>query len=249
MYFDHEETIRWAHAVRQLALDSEAVTGGQVELLIFPSFVSIPALVDIFSDVPVMVGGQNMASHPRGAFTGEVGPLALKQVGATHVEIGHAERRRLFGESITDIQNKISLALDVELVPLLCLGEKEETSPREAADICIQFITQATAEVAHHSLPMVFAYEPEWAIGAERPADSEYVRETILHLRRWVDDQPRFTGSAIIYGGSAGPGLFTELRGAVDGLFLGRFAHDPAALDEVLTEAARTVPSPNPQKH
>ncbi|WP_371871314.1 triose-phosphate isomerase [Phytohabitans rumicis] len=82
------------------------------------------------------------------------------------------------------------------------------------------------------SRPVVVAYEPVWAIGAAEPAGVDHIAAVCDALRARVPDSP------VVYGGSAGPGLLTRLRGAVDGLFLGRFAHDPAALADVLDEAA-----------
>jgi triosephosphate isomerase len=82
---------------------------------------------------------------------------------------------------------------------------------------------------------VVVAYEPHWAIGAAEPAPDEHIIAVVAGLRRAASQLA--PGSSVIYGGSAGPGLLTRLAGGVDGLFLGRFAHDPKAFATVLDEA------------
>jgi triosephosphate isomerase len=83
--------------------------------------------------------------------------------------------------------------------------------------------------------PLIVAYEPVWAIGAPEPAPVEHIRTVTRALRGAVADRP---GTFVIYGGSAGPRLLTQIGDAADGLFLGRFAHDPLSLETVLDEAA-----------
>ena len=84
---------------------------------------------------------------------------------------------------------------------------------------------------------VIVAYEPVWAIGAPEPAGHDHIRVVAAALRAALDADPARAGSTVIYGGAAGPGLLTALGDAVDGVFLGRFAHDPDALMSVLDEA------------
>lgn len=85
------------------------------------------------------------------------------------------------------------------------------------------------------------AYEPHWAIGATDPADPEHIGAVCAALRERVRDDTTLAGSPVIYGGSAGPGLLTRIGSHVDGVFLGRFAHDTERLADVLDEAERLV--------
>lgn len=235
MYFDHEETIAWAREVGRIAASSPIVRNGEVELTLFPAFPSLAEVKEIFADSPVTIGAQNMAAQARGAFTGEVGAPSLVQLGCTYVELAHAERRRLFHESLTDIQNKVRTAYDNGLVPLICTGEQTRTTSQEAAAECISFLADALdATPVDARGDVVVAYEPVWAIGTAQPAASSHVREVTTLLRVWVAHN--FRSGRIIYGGSAGPGLYSSLHGAVDGLFLGRFAHDPGAIASLLDE-------------
>lgn len=247
MYFDHEETVRWASEVRDIARRSQQVQAGNVNLLVFPSFPSISTLVDLFSDTQVSVGAQDVAACDRGAYTGEVNVHTLKQVGCTHIEIGHAERRKYFGETMETMQNKVSLTLENNLVPLICVGENEKVEPAQAAAICIDFIKEVTQRVpSNNQIAPIFAYEPEWAIGADQPAATEYVRSVTSTIRAWLRDRPGLANSKVIYGGGAGPGLLDALGETVNGLFLGRFAHDPAALEQILSELDLHVETSTP---
>ena len=120
------------------------------------------------------------------------------------------------------------------------IGEKSRTSPADAAAECIRQLRSAIEGSAEGRL--IVAYEPVWAIGAAQPADAAHIRDVCAIIRGAVTGLPNHKNSVVIYGGSAGPGLLSELGVQVDGLFLGRFAHDPAALRSVIDEAAeRTV--------
>lgn len=239
MYFDHDETVSWAEEIRSIADLHPAVRSGEVEVIIFPSFTSIPRLVELYDESFVAVGAQNMAALPYGALTGEVNAPSLRQVGCDFVELGHVERRRYFHETRDDVAQKISTAVAHNLIPLVCIGEPNPVTEQEAAQWCISDIEKITSSIDAASLErIIFAYEPEWAIGAEKPADASYIRAVTLSIGDWLSAQPHLNNADVIYGGSAGPGLLTELDGAVSGLFLGRFAHDPAAFAQILDEAA-----------
>jgi len=239
MYFDHDETVSWAEEIRLIAENHPAVRSGEIEVIIFPNFTSIPKLVELYEKSPVAVGAQNMAALPYGALTGEVNAPSLRQVGCDFVELGHVERHRYFHETRDDVAQKVSTAVVHNLIPLVCIGEPNPVTEHEAAQWCISDIGKITRSVEAASPErMIFAYEPEWAIGAEKPADASYIRAVTTQIGDWLSTQPSLRNADVIYGGSAGPGLLTELNGAVSGLFLGRFAHDPAAFAQILDEAA-----------
>ncbi|TPX04588.1 triosephosphate isomerase, partial [Schumannella luteola] len=122
------------------------------------------------------------------------------------------------------------------LTPVLCVGETERMPVGDALAVAAAQVSSAVAGAPAGRI--VVAYEPVWAIGAPEPAPADHIRALTSGLRSAVAELPGRDGSAVIYGGSAGPGLLTELGDDVDGLFLGRFAHDPAALREVLAEAS-----------
>jgi triosephosphate isomerase len=248
MYFSHTRTVEWCRAIATLARDHPLVAGGRVQLFVIPTYPSIPAVLDIFRDTRVLVGAQDLATEDSGAFTGEVSGAELAELGCRVVEVGHAERRRLFGETSEVVREKTAAALRNGLAPVLCIGEQERSDPSDAAADCVQQLDDALAfaSEAGHTGRVIVAYEPHWAIGAAEPASSTHIRTVCNALRERITTLANHEGSAVIYGGSAGPGLFTDIAGHVDGLFLGRFAHNPAAVGSILDEIGRVVPDPVP---
>jgi triosephosphate isomerase len=236
MYFGHARATDWFRQVATRVAESPAVMNGAVEVFVTPTFLQVPAAVAAFADTPVRVGGQDVAAEPEGAYTGEVSASELAEVGAGLAEIGHAERRRLYGETDETAARKAAVSLRAGLEPLLCIGETEEQSPEEAAKVAVAQLTASLAGAPDGSV--IVAYEPVWAIGAPEPAGEQHVRVVAGALRAALAGRP---GSAVIYGGAAKPGLLTRLGDSVDGVFLGRFAHDPAALMDVIDEAGATA--------
>jgi len=236
MYFAHSRTREWLDEVASLAGSHPAIQDGSVELFVIPTFVSIPAAVEILGSTRVLVGAQDLATADSGAFTGEVSGVELAEVGVKVVEIGHAERRALFGETDQVVAAKTVAALRNGLTPVLCIGEPAEGDPADAAAECMRQLHAALANAPGGRL--IVAYEPVWAIGAAEPADPDYIRSVCALLRAAVSGLAERAGSVVIYGGSAGPGLLSDLGDDIDGLFLGRFAHDTASLRAVIDEAA-----------
>jgi triosephosphate isomerase (TIM) len=118
------------------------------------------------------------------------------------------------------------------------VGETSRTDPATTADVCVRQVLSALPHDIGDAATsrVIVAYEPCWAIGAAEPAPTRYVADVCQRVRIALAEHVE--DFAIIYGGSAGPGLLTDLGGNVDGLFLGRFAHDPQAVLGVLAEAA-----------
>jgi triosephosphate isomerase len=246
MYFGHARTLEWARAVADVARTHPAVTGGLVDLFVVPTFPSLVPVREALAGTRVHLGAQDLAWADEGAFTGEVSGRELREVGCGLVEVGHAERRRLFGEDDRVVADKVHAALRNGLTPLLCVGE--ETAP--AGDVGERGVSTALAAVtgqlesalaaaasAGAVGPVLVAYEPVWAIGASAPAPDAHIVGVLDGLRAWLDARPELGGSRVVYGGSAGPGLLTRGGGRIRGLFLGRFAHDPAAVGAILDEA------------
>lgn len=236
MYFGHADARRWFERVAELAATYPAVVDGRVECFVIPTYVQLLPAIEAFRGTRVVVGAQDVATEDAGAYTGEVSAVELAEVGVRLAEVGHAERRRLFGETEAVVAAKAAAALRNGLTPVLCLGEADRL---EATDAATEVVRQLHA--ALDGAPagrVIVAYEPVWAIGAPEPAPAEHITIVARALRDAVDALDGRDDSTVIYGGSAGPGLLTRLGEAVDGLFLGRFAHDPAALADVLDEAA-----------
>ena len=236
MYFGHAQTLEWCRGVAALTAERPA---SSTRLFLLPSFPSLPAVADLLSGTGVAFGAQDLAAADAGAQTGEVGGAMLAELGCRYVEVGHAERRTLFGEGEDLVAAKTAAALRHGLVPVLCLGEAVRGEAAQAAVECVRQLDSALADSRAAGLtgPLVIAYEPHWAIGAAEPAPDEHISAVCAALRTAVAELDAHPDSSVIYGGSAGPGLLARLADTVDGLFLGRFAHDPAALATVLDEA------------
>ena len=133
MYFGHEQTIQWCRAVADIAATHPAVRDDHVTLVVLPSFLYIAEAVDVFAGTRVAVGGQDLFWADEGAFTGEVSGKHLRELGCGYAEIGHAERRRVFGETDTMIAAKTAAAFRNRLTPILCVGEAVRSNPAGAA--------------------------------------------------------------------------------------------------------------------
>ena len=239
MYFGRARTLEWTRRVAATCRDHPAVRDGLVEPFVIPTFPSIPDVVPIARDAGMLVGSQDVHWEDAGAFTGEVSAAELAEHGVALAEIGHAERRALFGETDETVARKVVAALRHGITPLLCIGESERSDGDTAAQTCIEQLESSLALAREENLGgrLVVAYEPVWAIGAPEPADDDHIRAVGRALRTHLVDDFAFAGARVIYGGSAGPGLLSRIADSMDGMFLGRFAHDPAAFGRILDEA------------
>ncbi|NKX53080.1 triose-phosphate isomerase family protein [Arthrobacter mobilis] len=241
MYFGHRQTVSWCQEVARMAAGHPALAGGKVTLFVLPSFPALVPALQAFADSPVQLGAQDLYWQDSGPFTGEVSGPQLREAGCRFVEVGHAERRRLFAESDLDVAAKTAAAVRNGLTPVICVGEQQQMPVQAAAAVCTGQLAVAMGTAMAQgdgSAPIVVAYEPVWAIGAAEPASTEHIRGVCAYLQDWLGTQDTFPHYRVIYGGSAGPGLLARLGQEVDGLFLGRFAHDVQALAGIVDEAA-----------
>ncbi|KAK3379225.1 Triosephosphate isomerase [Lasiosphaeria ovina] len=239
-----------------------------VDVFIIPDHVTVAGVVAQVAHHhhhhQILVGAQDCHNEDAGAFTGAVSPAVLAEVGCRLVELGHAERRRLFGETDASTAAKAAAVVRNAMVPLVCVGEVTPPPPTSssrqerdddddddddgnddephvvaAADEVLVQVRSALAAVPADA-DVVLAYEPVWAIGASAPAAVDHVRAVVRRVRASDAVRARAPGrTRIVYGGSAGPGLFARLAPEVDGLFLGRFAHDPAQFFRTVCEVAQ----------
>ncbi|KAF1998803.1 Triosephosphate isomerase [Amniculicola lignicola CBS 123094] len=235
MYYDIQNTLSYVRGVYQL---DGLAWNARVDLFVIPDFVTLMESGRILESSHVKLGAQDTFWEDRGAYTGEVSPLTLQQAGVTIVEIGHAERRAMFGETDELVAKKAGAAARNGLIPLVCIGERTHHNIASAAvgmavQECTPQITSVLAAVPD-DFEVILAYEPVWAIGAAQPADPDHVVNVTKELRKLAANRKGIT--RIVYGGSAGPGTFAKIAEGVDGLFLGRFAHDIKNLRTVIEE-------------
>ncbi|KIW66393.1 hypothetical protein PV04_05729 [Phialophora macrospora] len=211
---------------------------------------------------PISLGAQNtFPSQSYGAYTGEIVAPALKSLGVRVVELNHAERRRFLGENDDTAAEKARTVSDLAMVPLVCIGEVEQPDLRRplsasvgAAMIELKPQILAVLAAVPEDAPVVFAYEPVWAIGAAEPAGVDYVGPVVQAIRAVAKSAVPLRGGErtgevkVVYGGSAGPGLWSgKTNGGnglgrwVDGLFLGRFAHEIQGVRAVVEEVVQSL--------
>ena len=241
MYFDLPSTMAYVSAIAKIAPSPNSSCG----IFIIPSYPCLLAAHKLLEATPqVLLGAQNCHAEDSGAYTGEVSPLMLKQAGCSMVCLGHAERRRApVEETDEDVAQKAVAVIRNGMIPLVCIGEKAKSSiMSEGVGLAIRECTPQIMEVMKvlpENVPIIFAYEPVWAIGAQEPASADHVLSVVRSLKDRIREgfgEHQAGKIRILYGGSAKPGTWETLKDGVDGLFLGRFAHNVDNFEKVIEE-------------
>lgn len=182
------------------------VTDGAT-MLLCPPYVYLPAVHDWLQGSPIVLGAQDLADKPAtGAYTGEVSGQMLRDVGCSHVIVGHSERRALYSETDAVVATKFKAAQVAGLTPIVCVGETLEQ--REAGQTRAVISGQVAAVVDSAGVQAfakaVIAYEPVWAIGTGRTASPEQAQEVHAFIRGMISarDATIAAGVSILYGGS-----------------------------------------------
>ncbi len=177
-----------------------------VELMVAPPYITLQTAANLLKTTSITLAAQNVCAKDEGAFTGEVSPPMLKELGCQSVIIGHSERRHLFGETDESINEKIRAALHHGLQPIFCVGERLEEREADQTHSVIQHQLQTgLARLEGKDLDNItIAYEPVWAIGTGKAATVEQATEVHAAIRamlatHWDIDPGQIR---IIYGGS-----------------------------------------------
>ena len=212
-----------------------------VEIVVAPPFLGVPAAVEATRATRVGIAGQDLYWEREGAFTGQVSAGMLKEAGARYVIIGHSERRTKFGETDEQVNKKVHAAVAGGLTPIVCVGETLEEREREQtlAVLDRQLKVGLAGLSADTVAALAVAYEPVWAIGTGRNATAAQAQEAHAHirgrLREWFGAE---SGDAcrILYGGSVKPANTKELvhQADVDGALVGGASLDPKAFAEIV---------------
>ncbi|KAI1627867.1 triosephosphate isomerase [Exophiala viscosa] len=225
-------------------------------LTLYPSSQTLTSKYE--SKWPIALGAQNAHSSTNyGPFTGEIVPPALAELGISIVELNHAERRRLLHEDDNTATAKASAVCQQGMIPLVCIGELDKPNLNgplsQSVGVAMSQLTPQITTVLKAipaDAPVIFAYEPVWAIGAAEPAGVDYVGPVVQAIRQIAKQAVKGrTGEVkVVYGGSAGPGLWSgKANGGnglgkwVDGLFLGRFAHEISGVRGVVEEVVESL--------
>ncbi|WP_128772287.1 triose-phosphate isomerase [Actinomyces oricola] len=229
MNLDHLEA---THLVQALAMDLKDNDHdyAKCEVLVIPPFTDIRSVqTSVEADsLGIKYGAQDVSTHDKGAYTGEISTAMLTKLGCTYVVMGHSERREYHGESDELVGAKARKVLDAGMTPILCCGEALEI--RKAGTHVEFVLAQIRAALAgwqaEDVAKIVIAYEPIWAIGTGETATAEDAQEVCGAIREALRaDYGEDTAEAtrILYGGSAKPGNIKELmaQADIDGALVG----------------------------
>lgn len=214
-----------------VALAKELAQGfkrDDLDILIAPTFPAIYPVAQAVKGSPVLVAGQNLYWQDQGAFTAEVSGPMLKAAGASHVIIGHSERRQFFGETEKTVSLRVNAALKAGLTPIVCVGETlEEREANQTGDVLESQLAGGLAglDIAQ-AAKLIIAYEPVWAIGTGMTATEDQADQAHAQIRAWIGrrfDKNIENSARILYGGSVKPANAAGLlhREHVDGALVG----------------------------
>ncbi|MDI7246154.1 MAG: triose-phosphate isomerase [Bacillota bacterium] len=214
---------------------------GDVEVVVCPPFTALDAVREALRGSNIEIGAQNMHWEDEGAFTGEISPLMLKNLGCVYVILGHSERRTYFGETDESVNRKVKSAMSNGLLPIVCVGETLEE--REAGKTEAVVVRQTKAALAgvktNGAERIVMAYEPVWAIGTGRTASADEANRVIRIIRQAVAEvfNERIAQEVRIqYGGSVKPQNIADFLGQpeIDGALVGGASLDAASFAAIV---------------
>ncbi len=218
-----------------------------VDIVLAPPFTALSKVREEIRDTPIALGAQNLYWEEKGAFTGEVSPLMLKDVGCDYAIVGHSERRQLFGETDKSANKKVLTALTHDLIPILCVGETDAERDRGVTYVVVdRQVKEALKDVAETQLDrIVIAYEPIWAIGTGRtatPAQAEEVHQSIRGQLAKLFNTDAAETVRILYGGSVKPDNVDDLMAEadIDGALVGGASLKPDSFNRICGFERRT---------
>jgi triosephosphate isomerase len=209
------------------------------EWVVFPPSISLTTLQKSFKASFVKYGGQNCYFETKGAFTGEISPGMLKEVGATYCLVGHSERRQLFGDTDEICAKKIKLLLETGLIPMYCVGETQKERDSEQTHQVLKRQLTAGLSTWASAMPLTIAYEPIWAIGTGKVATPQMAEQAHNEIRQILteltQDTQRTAEIQILYGGSVKPDNSRELIALpnIDGFLVGGASLQPKTFAQI----------------
>ena len=236
MYKTPAETHAFFEAFKPLVKDVP-----EREIAICPPFPCLAAAVAEASGSAIGIGAQNLYWGREGAVTGEVSGHMLQAIGCRYVVIAHSERRQYFGECEADVVRKTEAALEYELTPIVCVGERleERESDRTEQVLEEQFSGGLAPLRPEQFAKVVIAYEPVWAIGTGRTATPQIAAETHAFIRSRIATKfgdAQAAATRILYGGSVKPDNVAKLMAEeeIDGALVGGASLDPVSFASIV---------------
>lgn len=217
------ESVELAASVRRLLDGFEGA-----EVVVCPPFTALGAVRGALEGSRIRLGGQDIHWEAKGAFTGEISPAMLKDVGCSYVILGHSERRHILGETNDMVNRKLKAALGAAMTPIVCVGELlEERNMKVTREVIERQIAKAFEGVsAQDASGAVVAYEPVWAIGTgltATPAQAQEIHHFVRNLLSRKYGEATANTLRILYGGSVKPDNIRNLMAQpdVDGALVG----------------------------
>jgi triosephosphate isomerase len=221
----HKTTAEAADFIGQLGSELQQET---VEVVICPPFPLLCRVNDACREKGLRLGAQNMYWETAGAFTGEVSPVLLKDIGVQYVICGHSERRQLFGETDQQVARKVKAAFAAEIIPIVCVGETlQQRQAEQTADVVGEQVTIALDGLDPSQVRrLVIAYEPVWAIGSGLAATGTDAGAVAQQIRKLIGEMYSLRTARdvrIQYGGSVKPDNILEFMSEpeIDGALVG----------------------------
>jgi triosephosphate isomerase len=225
-----------------LTLKPLVANANHCEVVVAPPYTALKAVADRLEGSNLKVAAQDVSTETKhGAHTGEVCGDMLKDVGATHVIVGHSERRALYGDTDASVNHKLRAALHFGLTPIVCVGETLAERDAGAAESVVgaQLAGSLAELTAADLILIIVAYEPVWAIGTGRTATPTQAQEMHAFIRDWLT--AKFGAEAanairILYGGSVKPENIAELmrENDIDGALVGGASLEAASFASIV---------------
>ncbi len=235
----------WSVRLLDELLPRLEVSQHAVEVAVAPSHPCLRAVANRLAGSPVGLAAQDLHWEDKGAFTGEVSPRMLSEMGVRYAIVGHSERRTLFGETDERVRRKVEAARRHEIVPIVCVGEQEsERDEGRTLEVVSRQLRLGLASAAiRQGTEVVIAYEPVWAIGTGRNATADQVHEVHRMIREQLASMfgpGPASHVRILYGGSATPdniGSLADLE-ELDGGLVGGASLDAERFEAVVRAIA-----------
>ena len=210
------------------------------DIVVCPPFTALAAVREAIAGSPIKLGAQNVHWADQGAYTGEIAPAMLQDIGCDYVIIGHSERRQYFAETDAGVNQKTKAVLNIGLTPIVCVGEtlaeREANATEKVVDVQVRegLAGLTPAQVAG----LVIAYEPVWAIGTGKTASADDANAVCAFIRRTVAavfGQDSADAVRIQYGGSVKPDNIAELMAKpdIDGALVGGASLDAVTFSKL----------------
>ena len=234
------EVRAYAEKLKQQTAYSE-----NVDVIVAPPFIMLPQAVESFKDSGIFVAAQNVSEYSSGAYTGEVSARQLRDLGITHVIVGHSERRTIYKETDASVNAKVLKVLENSMQPILCVGESEDIRNAGGTQELIASQLKTALTGVSDIARVIIAYEPIWAIGTGNTATAAQAEEVCAFIRSILTELYGETAQSVsvIYGGSMNEANADALLACpnIDGGLIGGAALIPETFAQIINTAKTSL--------